>query len=353
MTLLDDCEVAQGTMPEGEALIKEARRRTRRRRAGVTVAIVAMFALIVALTFALTRSTPSPARPRLGLPQWIAPATAKQPMSTLFVAGDNHGGIGVYSTATGDLLRTLSPQTSGGPDQQAVVGSGGRVYFAQPDGACSGNIESVPLSGASGSTSVVSVAGMLALDPASSPTSSNLAWVGVTCGSNNAQATLYLSNAVTGLHIDLGPYTGRNSDDGISWSGDGKLLAVEAAPTIRILRVGDSVSSSALLHVGKGCVLTDPAFLPSPLQVAAIRTCYASAGVETSSDLVAFDAATDQPLARIFTASRSSTTQSVSVDGDGHVLVGVVHSDTGAVTAVVRNGRLTSLSSTSPTGAEW
>ena len=353
MTVLAEHEVAQRTAPEGEALIKEARRRTRRRRAGVAVAIVAIVALIVALAVALTRSTPSPVRPRLGLPQWVAPTAAKQPLPKLFVTGDNRGGIGVYSTATGDLLRTLSPQTSGGPDQQAVVGSQGRVYFAQPDGACSSTIEAVPLSGASGSNTVVSMAGMLALDPAPSPTSSELAWVGVTCGSNNPQAMLYLSNAVTGLRIDLGPYTGRSSDDGISWSVDGKLLAVEAAPTIRILHVGDSVSSGALLHVGKGCLLTDPAFLPSPRQVAAVRTCYVSGGSEASSDLLAFNAATGQPLGRIATAPPNSTIQSASVDTDGHVLVGVVHGETGADNAVVRNGRLTTISRSSPTGAQW
>ncbi len=319
----------------------------------MAASLAVIVAVAVTLSFTLPGSAPGPTRSRLGLPRWSAPATATQPMPKLFVAGDNRGGIGVYSTATGRLLRTLSPQTNGGPDQQAVIGTEGKVFFAQPAGACSGTIQSVPLSSTSGPTTVLSLPGILAVDPAPSPTSSDLAWVGVRCGSNGTQTRLYISNSVTGLRVDVGPYTGRSADNGISWSRDGTFLAVEAAPTIRILRASDSVRVGVSLHVGKGCILTDPDFLPSRRQVAAIRTCYTSTGVKTSSDLLAFDAATGQPLARIAVAPPNSSIQSVSVDAEGHVLVGVVHGDTGAVTAIARSGRLTTLSNSSPTGAEW
>jgi hypothetical protein len=269
------------------------------------------------------------------------------------VAGDGNGGIGVYSTTTGNLVRTISTQGSGGPDQQAVLTGTGIVYFTQPEGACGGTIQAVPMSGISRSVQVVSVPGTLALEPEPNPTSTVLAWVGVTCGPNGTRSSLMLTNIATGSSANLGPYFGRDSDNGLSWSRDGGLLAVEAAPTVKVLRVGDSALVSRSLVVARSCFLTDPAFLPSPRQIAVVRTCYTATGSEKSSNLLVYDAATGVPTALIAAAPNGETIQSVSVDADGHILVGVSNSSAGAETSEVRHGRFVTVSRWSTTGAEW
>jgi hypothetical protein len=302
-----------------------------------------------------TQSTsrhPSPRSPP-GLTQWVAPPSSSRPPPNVFVTGDNHGGIGLYSTHTGRLIRTLSPQHSGGPDQQGVIASNATAFFVQPTEQCGASIQSVPLSGSVSSSPVLSVPGYVALDPAPSPATSLLAWVGAICGPSITQWHLYLTDLLTGARTDLGPYTGREDDNGLSWSGNGQLLAVEAAPTIKVVQVGAPRSPGVSLRVGGRCVLTDPAFLPSPSQVAAVRTCYSSNGIQTTSDLLAFDASSGQPLARIVAAPSGETIESVSVDRLGHVLVGAVEPSFRAFTAIVRHGHFVTINGSSPTGAEW
>ena len=151
----------------------------------------------------------------------------------------------MYATATGRLVSHLSLQTGGGPDQQAVLASNGRtVYFAQPTGTCGGVIDTVPISGGTRAMTVIDEPGTLALEPEASPTSAELAWVGVTCEPGGTASTLYVTNVATGQLSDLGPYTGQGNDDGLSWSDDGTLLAVEAAPAIRILPIHDSTGTA-------------------------------------------------------------------------------------------------------------
>jgi hypothetical protein len=180
-----------------------------------------------------------------------------------------------------------------------------------------------------------------------------LAWVGVTCGPNGNSSSLYITNQTTGARITLGAYFGRNSDDGIAWSNDGKLLAVEDGPTIAVVRAGQSIRAGQVLDSPAGCTVTNPAFLPTRNQIAAVRTCYGAKGHEVSSALLAYDSTTGRPVALVVEALPMGTIQSVSVDTSGHVLVGVSNGIGGAETAQVRNGRLVTVSKSSPTGAQW
>jgi hypothetical protein len=88
--------------------------------AAVTV-IVSVFAFAPSRSTVTVTTNPAPS-------PGVAPSTPG-PIPTFFVAGDNAGGIGVYSTATGRLVRTVARQTSGGPDQQAVLSADDRTVF--------------------------------------------------------------------------------------------------------------------------------------------------------------------------------------------------------------------------------
>jgi hypothetical protein len=271
------------------------------------------------------------------------------------VAGDDNGGIGVYSTATGDLIRTLSPQGAGGPDQQAVLSvTDATVYFAKPNGACGGTIQSGPVSGATVPVTTISVPETLALDPSPSPASSDLAWVGVRCLPNATTSTLYVTDQSTGKVSDLGPYTGRNSDDEIAWSQDGSLLAAETGSTIKVFGVDQSINSGRALIAPAGCTLSDPDFVSPRRQLAAIRTCGNAVGTGASSGVLVFSSMTGAAVARMVEAPAGITIQSISVDpSSGHVLVGLSRANGAAETAQLVHGQLIEVSQTAPTDAQW
>jgi len=337
-----------------EALFKEAKRRRRRRWA---VGLVSLLIVIAAAILAVQGSS-SPRHPRikpgLGLPEWNSPSTSSRPAPTEYVAGDGKGGIGVYATATGALVRTIAPQNNGGPDQQAMVTSDGKtVYFARPNGGCPGIIEVGPVSGASSPVSVISIPGIVAVEPSPSPASSDLAWVGANCGSDNTSSSLYVTNLSTRTRTDLGPYSGSNSDDGVAWSDDGHLLAVESGSTVRVIGVDQTTTSGRALIAPDGCRTSSPAFVPTHDQVAAIRTCYNTKGTETSSSVLVFNSTTGRPVARLFEADPGRTIESMSVDSSGHVLLGVTNGSGGAELDQVKQGRLVTISAVSLTGAQW
>src|ERR1700722_4472311 len=230
MTDVRDRPPAQtGTSPspapddEAKALFREARRR-RRRRWFIGMMLVPSVAFAVVLVSFASRTPKSSPRPHVGLPRWTPPHGKRHPAPALFVAGDGKGGVGVYSTANGALIRSISPQGPGGPDQQIVLSDNREsVFFVQPTGRCSGNILSSPVSGSSAPAVVITDPGTLALSPAPNPTSKELAWVGVTCGSTGSatSSTLYITDPVTGMRSDLGDISGQEA---IFWNSDGTRL---------------------------------------------------------------------------------------------------------------------------------
>ena len=339
---------------EVEALFREARQRRRRRWiAGISLLVIVLVAAGVGLAVAQTRShSPRLVHGQTGLPKWNPQSASESSPPSDYVAGDNEGGIGLYSTATGRLIRQLSAQTPGGPDQQAMPSaSGASVYFVQPEGPCAASVQRVPVTASQPSTTAISVSGTIALDPAPSPSSDLVAWVGSLCGSE-IQSTVYLSNESTGQRSDLGPYTGRTNDDGLAWSKDG-LLAAESWPTVKVLDTSDLSKPAQLLTVRPGCMLSDPTFLSTHDQLAVISTCASTASVQGSSDVLIYRAKTGRPIGFVVKAPRRADFQSLSVDSSGHVLVGIAPIGGGAETALVRNGRLITVSDQSPTGAQW
>lgn len=340
---------------EVEVLFREARQRRRRRWvAGISILVLVLVAAGIGIAVAQTGGhSPPLVHQHLGPPEWSTPTASKSAPPSDFVAGDNQGGIGVYATATGRLIRHLSGQTSGGPDQQPVVSaSGTSVYFVQPQGPCSASIQTVPVSGSQPSSTAISGSGIIALDPAPSPSPGLVAWVGALCGSES-QPTLYLSNETTGQRSDLGPYTGRTNDEGLAWSNDGTLLAVEASPIVKVLDASDLTGPAQQLTVRAGCMLSDPAFVSYHDELAVINTCPTTAGGPGSSDVLIYSAKTGHPVALAVKAPRGAAFQSLSVDSSGHVLVGLSPINGGAEIAFLSNGRLITVSHQSPTGAQW
>jgi Tol biopolymer transport system component len=262
----------------------------------------------------------------------------------------------VYSTDTGHLLRTVSPQTSGGPDQQiALTTDGGSVYFVQPSGACSDQILRAPISGGVKPRVVLSDPGHLALAPSPSPSLNNLAWVGVTCGSTGSATSslLYVTNLATHATSDLGAYSGQLSDDEMAWSPNGRRLAVQSNSTIEVFDVmRPTAATGSLLEVGVGCRLASPAFLTQD-KIAAIRTCYRPIGsVRTSSALV-FSVVNGKVVALIAAAPPDSTFQGLSADSSGrHILLGLVNSGS-SEDVQVQGGQLVAVSREAPTDAQW
>ena len=168
---------------ETQALFPEARRR-RHRRWVIGIALLTVAATALALLVSSSSHLTHPSARHVGLARWALRLGTPNAAPAFFVAGDGKGGVGVYSTTSGHLIRTLSPQSPAGPDQQIVLTKNRKsVYFAQPSGPCSGQILSGPISGTSAPTVVISVPGNLALAPSPSPASDDLAWVRVTCGS--------------------------------------------------------------------------------------------------------------------------------------------------------------------------
>ena len=356
MTLTESAPV-EITEAQAEALFKEARRRRHRRWAlGVTVIVVASLVVGVLL---LTRSAPPPSKnlPHASATSLPAASGARR-VPGIYVAGDGKGGVGVYSTATGSLIRTLSSQGPGGPDGQVVLSADRQaVFFAQPSGTCGGDILRVPTSGAGAPTTIVSVPGTLATSPSPSPTSKELAWVGITCGPNGATggSSLYLTNLTSGSTSDLGTISAANSDDEIAWSPDGSRLAVENAGTVTIfVRQAQSFTKSVSLRAANSCRLNSPAFLARRYEVAVISSCYGVTADHTDQ-IIAFDASTGTRVGVLATALTGARFQGLSIDASGrYALVGIANNDpAGAELARIDGTRLVTVSRSSVTDAEW
>jgi hypothetical protein len=349
---------------EPQALFPEARRRRRRRwvvGAGILLLVVAV-ALALLVSSGSERSAPShPSARHDGLARWVPLSGRTASVPLVFVAGDGKGGVGVYSTTNGKLIRTLSPQGPGGPDQQVVLSGDRRyVYFSQPTGpgACNADILSGPTSGTSSPTVVISDPGTIALAPSPNPDSAELAWVGVTCGPSGlvTSYTLYVTNLATHTTSDLGAFAGRSGDNEMTWSSDGKRLAVQNGSTVEVF--GATQPSSQIgrpLRVGTGCALSSPVFLHRANEIAVIRTCYGSTYRLRSSQALVFNVATGNPVALIASAPHGSTFQGLSLDASAqHVLLGLVSSFPASATNVqVVRGRLVVISHEAPTDAEW
>ena len=358
MTTTDSPAVETSEL-EAQLLFEEARRRRHRRWLIGTVLIFAL-ALGTALVVSLASRTPkSGPQPHVGLPRWTPPQGKRHPAPALFVAGDGNGGVGVYSTVNGSLIRSVSPQGPGGPDQQIVLSEDREsVFFVQPTGPCSGNILSGPISGSSAPAAVISVPGTLALSPAPDATSKELAWIGVTCGSTGAttSSTLYITNLVTGVRTDLGAFSGQHGGQEISWNSDGTRLAVERGATVAIFDTNPSfLKQLELLDVSGGCTLASPIYLSQPNEIAAIQTCYRTARTSGTSQVLVFNAATGKATEVVASAPHGASFQGIAVDASGqHILLGVV---TGfpptAQNMQLEKGRLVTVSHYAPTNAEW
>ncbi len=356
---ITDSQATEISDLEAQSLFEEARRR-RHKRWFIAIVLIVVVSLAVALLVFLGSGAPRhSAPPHVGLPRWTPPQGNPQAAPALFVAGDGKGGIGAYSTANGGLHRTISPQGPGGPDQQVVLSRNRQsVFFTQPTGPCSGNIVNGPVSGSSAPAVVISDPQTLALSPSPSPTSRELAWVGVTCGptGSTASSTLYITSLATGVRSDLGAYSGQHSDDEISWSSDGTRLAVESGMTVAVFDTDQSTPKNVgLLNVTSGCTLASPTFLSRRNQVAAIRTCYGTARTSGTSQVLVFNAVTGKAVAVVASAPHGATFQGLSVDASGqHILLGVVTSvPPGAHNMQLKSGRLVTVSGHAPTDAEW
>jgi hypothetical protein len=344
---------------EAHALFEEARRRRRRRRL-IGLVLFVVVSLAAALSVSLPSDAPRhSAQPRGGLPRWTPPQGKPQATPALFVAGDGTGGIGAYSTANGALIRTISPQGPGGPDQQVEVSRNRQsVFFTQPTGTCSGKILKGPVSGSGPPAAVISDPQTLALSPSPSPTSMDLAWVGVTCGPTGAttRSTLYITNLATGVRSDLGAFSGQQGDDAISWNSDGTRLAVESGTTVAMFDTNQSPPRNVgLLDVTSGCTLRSPTFLSQRNQLAVIQTCYGTTRTPGTSQVLVFNVFTGKPVAIVASASQGTTFQGLSVDASGqHVLLGVVTNFTSvAHNMQLESGRLLAVGGTAPTDAQW
>jgi hypothetical protein len=355
MTTTTEPATASSSEFETQVLFPEARQRRHRRwTIGIALSVVAaaVVALLVSSSF---KSTPPRAR-HVGLTRWSPPQETRNAAPATFVAGDGRGGVGVYSTSDGHLIRTLSLQGPGGPDQQIVLTpDGDSVYFVQPSGACSGQILSAPISGTTGPTVVISDPGHLALGPSPNPSLDDLAWVGVTCGpaGSMTNSSLYVTDLATHATNDLGSYPGQPSDDEMAWSPNGQRLAIQSNATVKVLDVTrQSFKTGSSMKVAADCRLASPVFLTQD-QIAAIRTCYSSSGALRTSSALVFNVGTGKAMALIAAAPTGSTFQGLSADPSGpHILLGLVNS--GAAEDVqVQDGRLVVVSREAPTDAQW
>jgi hypothetical protein len=358
MTLTEPAPT-QTSHDEAEALFKEARQRRRRRWA---IGLLALLIVVLGLSVIWVTGSRSPSsqRPPVNArPKSTLPSGDARSLPAIYVAGDGKGGVGEYSTSRGSLIRTLSPQGPGGPDGQVVLSADRRsVYFAQPAGSCGGNILRDPVSGISTPTVVVSDPGTLALSPSPSPTSDELAWVGVTCGStgSSATSTLYVTDLTTGARSDLGPFTGQNNDNEIAWGRDGHQLAVESGNTVAMFKASNGEFTKAgVLGVDGSCRLASPAYFSDRSELAVIRTCYGQGGATSVSQAVAFNTATGKAVGLIASAPEGDIFQGLSVDATGqNILLGVVsRSGSGAELVRVDGRRLIAVSQNAITDAEW
>jgi hypothetical protein len=325
----------------------------------IGIALLAVALTALALLVSASSNASHQGIRRVGLPRWAPTAGIPKAVPAVFVGGDGKGGVGVYSTAGGYLIRTLSPQSRSGADQQIVLSGDRRnVYFAQPTGRCSGDILRGPISGTSTPTVVISDPGTRALAPTPNPASAELAWVGVTCTPSGfvTSYTLYVTNLATHTTSDLGEFTGRSADNEMAWSSDGRRLAVQSGSTVEVFAATKSSSRTAeSLRAGTGCALSSPVVLQRTNELAAIRTCYSSSGLLWTSTAQVFSVTTGNPVALIAMAPRGSTFQGLSLDPSGqHFLLGLVSSyPAGATSVQVVSGRLVAISHEAPTDAEW
>jgi dipeptidyl aminopeptidase/acylaminoacyl peptidase len=339
---------------ETQVLFPEARRR-RHRRWSIGIALLAAVVVAVALLVSSSSKSSPPSARHGGLTRWT-PSGRRSAAPATFVAGDGRGGVGLYSTNNGHLIRTLSPQGAGGPDQQIVLTRDrASVYFVQPSGSCSGKILTAPISGAAAPTVVISDPGNLPLAPSPSPSSGNLAWVGVTCDvtGSTTSASLYVTDVTTHATSDLGAYSGQPSDDQMAWSPNGQKLAVQNDSTVEIIDVTRQSAEAGLsLRVGARCRLASPVFVTQE-RIAAIRTCFGPTGIERTSNALVFDIATGTAVALIATAPTGSSFQGLSADSSGqHILLGLANSGS-AENVQVEGGRLVIVSRRAPTDAQW
>jgi hypothetical protein len=95
--------------------------------------------------------------------------------------------------------------------------------------------------------------------------------------------------------------------------------------------------------------------LSRPNQLAAIRTCSGKNSASATNSVIVYDGATGNALSSVAPAPSGTTFQGLSVDrSGGHILVGMVNEHSGrAKIAQVENGRLVTVSASSPTGAQW
>jgi hypothetical protein len=340
---------------EIQVLFPEARQRRHRRWAS-GIAALSVVAAVVALLVSSSSHTTRPSSRHVGLARWALPRGTRKAAPATFVAGDGRGGVGVYSTDSGRLIRTLSPQRPGGPDQQIVLTrDGGSVYFVQPSGACSGQILSAPISGTTGPIVVISDPGRLAIAPSPRPSSDYLAWVGVTCGSTGTTTSsfLYVTDLATHATRDLGTSSIQLSDDEMAWSPEGERLAVQSNSTVQVLDVTRQSSwPGSSMKVAARCRLANPAFLTQD-RIAAIRTCYSSTGAVRTSSALVFDVGTGKAVALIAAAPPGSSFKGLSADSSGqHILLGLVNSAS-AEDVQVEDGRLLTVSRDAPTDAQW
>jgi hypothetical protein len=348
-------EVSSAT--SAHALFEEARRRRRRRYRTAIASLVLVSGVIAGVVTTLSSSPSKPLAKHQGsLPRWSPPSGPDRTTPSVFVAADGQGGVGLYETATGRLTRTLSPEEVGGPDEQAVLSENRRlVYFVQPSGACSGVIRSVPTTGATEPTTVVSSPTALATEPSPSPNAADLAWIGASCESGSTVTSdLYVTDLKSGVVTELGAFQ-PTADNGMAWSPNGRQLAVENGQTIDLIAATPgSLSRSRSMTIGSGCRLTSPVFLLHAQQIAAIRTCSEANSTMETSTVLAYDTATGEPVAVIAAAPAGATFQGLSVDASRtHLLVGVVRPSSTARIVQVDHGRLVTVSTSSPTDAQW
>ena len=337
-------------------MFKEARRQRRRRWAlGATLIVVASLVLGV-LLFTWSATPRSETHPHANFSRLPATDGAHR-LPGNYVAGDGTGGVGVYSTATGSLIRTLSTPSPGGPDGQVVLSADRQsVFFAQPSGTCGGNILRVPTSGAGTPKTVVSVPGTLAVSPSPSPTSSELAWIGVACEPNGAAggSSLYLTDLTSGSTSDLGAISATSSDDEIGWSPDGTHIGVENSGTVTIfVRQAQSFDKSLSLRRPNNCTLTSPAFRARRYEVAVISSCYGDAASHADRVIV-FDASTGKQIGTLATRrSAQSSKDSRSTLRGGTPFWELFATIPGAELARIDGTRLVTVSRTSVTDADW
>jgi hypothetical protein len=232
------------------------------------------------------------------------------------------------------------------------------IFFSQATGTCTANILRVPISGTGSPDVVVSVPQTLAISPTSSPTSNELAWLGVACGAAGSYGspTLYVTDMSTGVRDDLGTVSGQSGDDAIAWNHAGTQLAVEDGNTIELFdATSGTLTESGDLGVAANCRLSSPSFLAQRFEVGVIRTCFSGKTAGSVTQVLAFNTKTGRPVSVIATAPIGAVFQGLSVDASGtDVLLGFVPRSASSAELVRLDGRRkVVVSRHAITDAEW